>query len=305
MKNTLLALSVCFSALMLSQPVFAIVDISLSPGDSYLARIPNFEINWSKKSERSVIFYACGGLTNSCSANDNHLVQQKDGINYEITEGKLIYSLNGFKFWNSANGEDSCGGFPPYGGYSAYCAGRRLSMGYIRSPDYGAVNLNADISLQEIKISAPASIKPGIYEKGIYLNVSTISGVWEVKKRDVLRVHVKDNTCTIQNSIIDMGHIQIGEIKREKVNLNLSCSHEVEPQGTSWKYTNLNYKTDNNTNLKNVFLKLKNSKGEVVDDDFLYQGIDDLNDLSIEVEAKNNAQSGKLNVPLKFTLIYS
>ena len=302
MKKVLL---LCLFCLLQSQFVKAeTLNVSLSPGDSYVAQIPNLNLHWALDSLSSVVFFSCGGLTSGCWAGSNSIKQTVDGITYEVVKGKLVYSLNGFSYWNDAQGNSSCANFPPYPGFGDHCSGGQLSLGYVRDPDLGGVTVSTDISIQEIKISTSKTIKPGIYEKQVYLNVSTVSGVWETKKQLTLRVYVKNNTCTMStNNVVDMGIIQAGKTAKKKLDLNLNCSNPI--YGSSWKYKNIGHNGANNTNLKNVIFKIKNNKNEVIDNDKYYFNPKDLNDLSVEVDAKNNAQSGKLNVPLQFSLIYS
>ncbi|PSU95236.1 hypothetical protein C0W80_18870 [Photobacterium leiognathi subsp. mandapamensis] len=61
----------------------------------------------------------------------------------------------------------------------------------------------------------------------------------------------------------------------------------------------------NNTNLNDVLLSVKNNKNVTLNSDTSYTNIDELNDLSIEINAGVNAEGVNLNIPLRFTLTYS
>ncbi|PSV09996.1 hypothetical protein C0W59_21555 [Photobacterium kishitanii] len=100
-----------------------------------------------------------------------------------------------------------------------------------------------------------------------------------------------------------MGNIIPGEKKKKKFDLNLICDNEIPV--ASWKYENISYKGVNNTNLKNVFLSVRNNTDTIRNSGQSYTDVSELNDLSVEINANSNAEAGKLNVPLLFTLTYS
>ncbi|PSU95238.1 hypothetical protein C0W80_18880 [Photobacterium leiognathi subsp. mandapamensis] len=115
---------------------------------------------------------------------------------------------------------------------------------------------------------------------------------------------IPSNTCSIKTQTLNTGNILPGTTVDKKLSLDLTC---VGPglSEAKWKYNNINYSGSNNTNLKNVDLIIKNNKDQKVEVDKYYKDLNELNALSIVVDAKNNAQLGKLNVPLRFTLTYT
>ncbi|WP_146145267.1 hypothetical protein [Photobacterium kishitanii] len=296
-RSVFLIISI-FIGLSFPQIVFA-VNVTLSPGDTYIAHAP---LSLSSESKSSPNGGVCFGFAKSqapdyfCQLPTNYskygikasvysasaeMRYENISLNMEITNG-IITCTSGI-----CNDSDKITLF------KKHLTGTSLSD----SDDY-----YSRANLKTIKITASSKAKPGIYI--IPVSISNIDGAnWRTKSSIDIAVTVRNTTCTMMNKVIDIGRIFPDNRATKKIDLNLDCDNSVN--GASWKYTNVNYSGTDNTNLKNVFIKIKNNKNEILEGNKDYSGIDTLNEIYIEVDAKKNAQGGKLNVPLRFTLTYS
>ncbi len=299
------------STLISSTSVFADVDVNISPTDRYVARI-NLSASKNTFTLHSNAFYICGALKPSCFQEFDAPYGQvnSDGISYKIIEGKLDYTIDNHSYFSSYTQGAQCSNFPPPP-YSNNSTDREcsdisngLSIGFISNLIPGQLG-SGKVSVSAVEISTNGT-KPGKYFQRVYLNESLKSGNWSPIATELLNVTVRENTCNIQNQLVDMGNIIAGvEPIKKRLNLNLQCTAGSDHiKGASWKYTNVKY-GDDKTNLSNVFISVKNNKNEIIKNDTPYTNVNELNDLFIEVNAKSNAQAGKFNVPLRFTLTYS
>ncbi|PSU75291.1 hypothetical protein [Photobacterium phosphoreum] len=307
MKKSLIILS-ALSGLTLSTSVFADIDVTISPNDTYIARM-NLNVNKNTFTLPGNAFYLCGALKPSCLSGVDipYGEVNNNGITYKIISGKLNYHLENYSYSSSYTQGANCSNFPPppYSStaYMPECSdiSNGLSIGFITGLLSGKL-ASGNVSISAVEISAKGA-KPGKQSQRVYLNQSLSQGQWSVLASETLNVIVKDTTCSIQNQTVDMGTIFPGNTVKKKLNLNLTCNNPIG--GASWKYTNVNYNGVNNTNLNNVSISVKNNKNEIINSDTFYTNTNELNDLSVEVDAKSNAEGGKLNVPLRFTLTYS
>lgn len=167
---------------------------------------------------------------------------------------------------------------------------------------YKYYNLSA--SIESIKVTALKNVKPGTYEFPI--SISYINGGAWIAMTKYIKVTVIPATCTLQNRNIKFGQISPGSIVKKDLDLGLKCNDNINNlYHASWMYTNT--KAKNDTNLKNVFVNIINNKTDrliksgVKNKDLnLLQG----NNLTIEIDAKPDAQVGILKGTLNFTLTY-
>lgn len=300
MKNTTLSIFAIFFALTLSKPTLADVYVTLSPGDSYIADI-NLRTTVTQASLPDSVWYLCGGFKSSCLAHDLPYDEiTNNGISFKILTWGIYYSVAKYTYMLSSFGK-LCNGFPTvtFPVYDIGCS--KLGLGFISDFIKGQ-RASGDFSIKSVKISA-INAKPGNYTQRVYLNKSIYTDSWSVASYEDIHVIVRNTTCSLMNQTINIGTIVPGHSAQKKLDLQLNCNNSVS--GASWTYTNVNYKNIDNTNLKNVFLNIENNKNENIKPDVSYYNINELNNLSINVHSTLNAQGGKLNVPLRFTLTYS
>ncbi|MEC6898396.1 hypothetical protein [Photobacterium piscicola] len=296
-RSVFLFISVSIS-LSISKIVFA-VNVTLSPGDTYIAHAP---LSLSSESTSSPNGGVCFGFAKSQAPDyfcQLPMSYSKSGIKASVysASAEIKYEdilpkmeiTNGIITCTSG----SCSDSNKIALFKKYLTGTSISDD---DDYYSRANLNT------IKITASNKAKPGTYI--IPVSISNIDGAyWKTKRSLDIFVTVRNTTCTMMNKVIDVGRIFPGNKATKKIDLNLDCNNSIN--GASWKYTNINYNGTYNTNLKNVFIKVKNNKNNTLESNKDYSSIDDLSEIFIEIDARKNAQGGKLNVPLRFTLTYS
>ncbi|HIF9343607.1 TPA: hypothetical protein ACX6RU_003737 [Photobacterium damselae] len=301
-------------SLLMAQPSQALIEVALSPGDSYIASSPMTISASNTKGTYGAGF--CVGFGIQGSALYDCVLKSQLTLTPGVTAkiNKLSMNVRGTRKGSSVlytgNAEFNNGVVtrcefptrpPGEGGVCNASSDMRIYMGGGGVQYYFTYSGSA--SLYNIELASTAQATPGKYS--VWISLAAVSTtVWASQSRQQLDVYIRDNTCTLLDQVVNIGNIAPGSIATKPLSLNLSCTQP--PMGAQWKYSNINYNgIDNNTNLDNVTLRVKNSLGEVKNEDTEYLNIDELNNLTIEVDAKNAAQAGQLKVPLQFTLTYS
>lgn len=306
-KNILIGLA----SLLLSHNSIA-NSITVSPGDSYVARM-DFNINAESRSTPHA--GVCVGFFTQDSNSYCLLpgTYSKDGIVAKILNGNIVVkdpAGTGSGTMNFSSGGASCSATAPAVEY--ICNYHLQNQGnvietvetqfFTITPSRGDTYAFSS-NLTAIEVSTSPDTTPGVYTLPVSLSALDLF-IWKTMATTNLTVTVRDITCTIVDQTIDMGTIEVGSLVSKSLNLGLSCSAGTFPSGASWTFSNMNY-VDNKSNLENVTFKIKNSNNEERNSGSIYNDINELNDLTIEIDAKLNAEPGRLNIPLQFTLTYS
>ena len=254
----------------------------------------NYYCNLQKKIEKDgvilVLDRASGLMTTSTNHGYSlHLSQVALNNNKSYCSSKPLSSFI------SCNGGGS-GAFPVFSIYG----GGWLRLSY--SQYYNYYNVSANI--YSIKVIVLKSARVGSYEFPI--SISYINGGSWIATTKFIKVIVKPITCTLKNRYIKFGNISPGSRIKRDLNLDLQCNDNMSAlYKASWKYTNVD--NGNSTNLKNVFVYIKNNKTNTyIKNNESNKDLNLLNDnnLSIEIQAKPDAQTGHLKGTLNFTLTY-
>ncbi|PSV10004.1 hypothetical protein C0W59_21595 [Photobacterium kishitanii] len=272
-------------------------NVAISRGDTYIALVPillNKSNVYAGASGNAGVCFGFGSKTNTykCELEKKY---DKNGVNIIVNYASTMMKSDhsGAANLTINNGISNCSpsNVECNSDWQPYYMFKENFAGYGGSYDIIA-------NLDSVSITAAKNAIPGEYI--VPVSVSAIDGNWVTTTKD-LKITVRDATCTITNDVINIGTIIPGQMVTEKINLKLNCDSILA--GASWKYFNIN--GGSNTNLKNVSIKIKNRMGEVINNNTLYSNINELNDLSLEIIARSNAEGGHLNVPLRFTLTYS
>ncbi|EEZ39038.1 hypothetical protein [Photobacterium damselae] len=276
--------------------------VTISRGDTYTAVIP---ISVNKTNIYPYSNNRHAGLCVGFGMNSGYYCElrktyDKDGIHLSIdnANGQIESTLSGLVTLTIDNGIATCG--PDSKGCGIGSPWPIYSIFREQFTNNPSTPYNASINLNTVKISSAKDAIPGKHIVPVGVAVIERGYGWRVTNKN-LEVVVRDVTCTLSDNSINIGTIVPGQSVTKKINLKPTCDSFLA--GASWRYSNL-YGNEN-TNLDNVSIKVKNDKNEIVNSDTPYTNVNELNDLSVEVNAKSNAEGGKLNVPLRFTLTYS
>ncbi|MEF1207607.1 hypothetical protein [Photobacterium damselae] len=286
--------------------------ITISPGDSYIARM---DFNIAAEADSTPHAGVCVGFFNQAA--DSYCLlpgsYSKDGISAKILNGNIVVkdpAGTGSGIMNFNAGGASCSAVAPAVEY--ICNYQQQNQGnVIETVEVQFFTITGSkrqtytfsSNLTAIEVSSLPDTTPGVYVLPVSLSALDLFQ-WKPQATTNLTVVVRDITCTIVDQTVDMGTIEVGSLVSKNLDLGLSCSAGSFPSGASWTYSNMNY-VDNKSNLENVTFKIKNSNNEERSSGTIYNDINELNDLTIEIDAKLNAKPGRLNIPLQFTLTYS
>ncbi|WP_318448725.1 hypothetical protein [Photobacterium leiognathi] len=160
---------------------------------------------------------------------------------------------------------------------------------------------NAQGSVSRVKVITSPDTKAGVYHIPVSIAIIELGG-WKSVANENIVVNVLSPTCTILDDKIDLGDVTPGRVYKKKINLNFSCDGLTNELKSFWYYSNPN--SLNNTNLKNVFIKVIAPDGSERESGKMHRDIGELSNLNIQIDVKNNAEAGRLRVPLRFQLTY-
>lgn len=290
---------VLLSALLFTFKAIAF-NVSISPGDTYIAVVDNYSSAYSKSGRNTGVGVGFGKQTQS----ETLFLQST------FNQGGLTVSLDRYTLSIlDSNSTDSIAAHYSNGQIEV-CSNRTTHNftcyeGSIFGDDVRYDQFLAVAQLDHIKVFADPTTQPGLYQ--IPYGIASIQsnfwgiGYWTEIYSDTLTIEVLNRTCTMKNvTNVHLGNVLKNKTRFIDTSLDFLCDSPNLPQGASWSFTE---KTTNGG--EGVKIELLDSNFNKLEPNFTYSDLNKLNDIKVKTSVAIDAPAGEFSKSYLFTVTYS